>query len=647
MAEELYLEVKTNIGQATKDTKEYTKSLEQVNEEVSLQTEYIIAQEKELIKLKNQQDSISKGSWFAGMDKLNDKIKETTADLKDEKNGLKDLKREQKEITKAIRAKTAAQKKDTNAAIRGIQHFEIMGVSIRRIKNMIRGVIPMFKLLFGTIKKGIASTGIGLIILAIAAIGTSMSKSVAGGKAMKAMLEGLGKVVTVLTSGLTFLGDAMLSVFGFDSSTSVAVLAAEKLEQAYKDLGKEMDNIKVKEAQNGRQLLKNKQIIDDVTKSEKERLDAAIKSYKIIHKNNQDNINVQNRLLKINELAIKLNKDKINLAIKEGESTEEAYAKEDELIKAQSKIRIALANLLLKRDNAAIDVRNEIKDIKQTEIDADIASANKKDELDETLAANTKKRLADEQKALQELIDLETDRLNKLITDEADLLDQFNESQIEAQDKEKNAIYDKYFAIIEGKIALGESVAELEENQQAELFAITEKYIEKGIAAEEASAKKKKAIDKLVKEQKVEMALQGLSLIAGIAEEGTVLAKGAAVAQATISGIQGVQAAFTSGSANIPMMAATGGSYGFIQAGLAGSFSALQISKILSGGKAEGGGGGAAAAATATAPAPQMMSGAFDISGGVAPEAMKAYVLTDEMSNSQNQLANIRRRATI
>jgi len=48
-----------------------------------------------------------------------------------------------------------------------------------------------------------------------------------------------------------------------------------------------------------------------------------------------------------------------------------------------------------------------------------------------------------------------------------------------------------------------------------------------------------------------------------------------------------------------------------------------------------------------TPPAPQMMSGAFDISGGVAPEATKAYVVTDEMSNSQNQLANIRRRATI
>jgi hypothetical protein len=59
-----------------------------------------------------------------------------------------------------------------------------------------------------------------------------------------------------------------------------------------------------------------------------------------------------------------------------------------------------------------------------------------------------------------------------------------------------------------------------------------------------------------------------------------------------------------------------------------------------------GGGGGGSVAAPST-PAPQMMSGAFDISGGVAPDAMKAYVVTDEMTNSQNQLANIRRRSTI
>jgi hypothetical protein len=42
-----------------------------------------------------------------------------------------------------------------------------------------------------------------------------------------------------------------------------------------------------------------------------------------------------------------------------------------------------------------------------------------------------------------------------------------------------------------------------------------------------------------------------------------------------------------------------------------------------------------------------MMSGAFELGGGVKPEPLEAYVITDKMTSSQNQLANIRRRATI
>ena len=50
------------------------------------------------------------------------------------------------------------------------------------------------------------------------------------------------------------------------------------------------------------------------------------------------------------------------------------------------------------------------------------------------------------------------------------------------------------------------------------------------------------------------------------------------------------------------------------------------------------------------APAPQFVSGAFDLNamGGIAePEPVQAYVVTDDMTNSQNKLAQIRRRATI
>ena len=85
-----------------------------------------------------------------------------------------------------------------------------------------------------------------------------------------------------------------------------------------------------------------------------------------------------------------------------------------------------------------------------------------------------------------------------------------------------------------------------------------------------------------------------------------------------------------------------------IAAGLAVAAGLANINSIMQTDVGAGGGGGGATATAPTGrPAPQMMSGAFELSGGTEPEAFKAYVVTDEMTNSQNQLANIRRRATI
>ena len=98
-----------------------------------------------------------------------------------------------------------------------------------------------------------------------------------------------------------------------------------------------------------------------------------------------------------------------------------------------------------------------------------------------------------------------------------------------------------------------------------------------------------------------------------------------------------------------------GANKAFAQGGVAGFATGAAIvvaglanlQKIYSTPTGDGGGGGGGTITAPATPAPQMMSGAFELSGGVAPEAMKAYVVTDEMTNSQNQLANIRRRATI
>ena len=60
-----------------------------------------------------------------------------------------------------------------------------------------------------------------------------------------------------------------------------------------------------------------------------------------------------------------------------------------------------------------------------------------------------------------------------------------------------------------------------------------------------------------------------------------------------------------------------------------------------------GGGGGAVPLGAPQTPAPQMMGGAFELTGAQAPEPVQAYVVSDDITNNQNKLATIRRRATI
>jgi hypothetical protein len=323
---------------------------------------------------------------------------------------------------------------------------------------------------------------------------------------------------------------------------------------------------------------------------------------------------------------------------------------EEDLKKQQDAVNESIKeyNKLNQAVKKASDFRIEQNDRHLIEIATANTNANKKEVSGAKETGDTKAKIQKEiddariqaAKDLEaELKDIRDEAANQLILDEAALLDSFAESQLTEQQREQNAIYEKYNAIITAKEKNGEDILELETNQAKEIAAVQEKYGKE-------SADKEKDRKKALQSFNVGMAQQGLGIIADAAGEGTALAKAAAIAQATISGVQGVQNAFTSANANIPATASSFGAYPVTMAALAGVFAAANIAKIAS-----GGGGGVTPPSTpppsTTTPAPQMMSGAFELGGGIKPEPMKAFVVTDEMSNSQSQLANIRRRATI
>jgi hypothetical protein len=212
--------------------------------------------------------------------------------------------------------------------------------------------------------------------------------------------------------------------------------------------------------------------------------------------------------------------------------------------------------------------------------------------------------------------------------------------QLSEQLQNKNAL-EKELAETQKELrAEGLSGLERELQELQDSFDLKKKMAKKsGVEITAITKQFENAKSKIVRENTNEQ----LEAFSGLASSLSALAgenKALAVASATIDTYVGATKAF-----------AQGGVAGFvtgaavIAAGLNNVRTILATDVPTEGGG--GGGGGGNITAPSAPPAPQMMSGAFELSGGVAPEPTKAFVVTDEMTNSQNQLANIRRRATI
>ena len=188
-------------------------------------------------------------------------------------------------------------------------------------------------------------------------------------------------------------------------------------------------------------------------------------------------------------------------------------------------------------------------------------------------------------------------------------------------------------------------------------LAIDQKYwddvgevIDAGLKAEQAvkdaAAKKDEARDEAVKNAKVDMANQAFGALAALAGENEAAGKAIAVAQTIFATQQGIMAALaamgTDALLPFPIRLANA-----ISVGVMGAASIATIMSTSSGEAGSGGGGGSAPAAATAPPSPQMMSGTFTPTAQNEVEPVQAYVVSDDITESQNSLAIIRRRATI
>jgi hypothetical protein len=234
----------------------------------------------------------------------------------------------------------------------------------------------------------------------------------------------------------------------------------------------------------------------------------------------------------------------------------------------------------------------------QRKIKANIDYNKKVKELaeDEVLTEEEKlKRIADfRAKANREIEKADADRAEKnrkTREEEANKIAEENRRAYEKRQQELKEQQQRDFEIAmagaeagrkfdEEQRAIFEENRKLQEEEDEELL---NKSIEKLV--EETRAKQEEAdnqimIDEMVRDAKISIADNTLNLINEIAGRGSKIGKAIAVAQATISGIQGAQNAFT--TASLSPITTAFPAYPFVQAGLAGAFSLLQIKKILS-----------------------------------------------------------------
>ncbi len=142
--------------------------------------------------------------------------------------------------------------------------------------------------------------------------------------------------------------------------------------------------------------------------------------------------------------------------------------------------------------------------------------------------------------------------------------------------------------------------------------------------------------EKKTTEENKELQLAAYSQLAGALSSLAGENKELAIAQAIIDTYTGANKAF-----------AQGGVAGFVTGAAIVAGGLANVQKIMEQDVGGGSGGGSVPTPTVAAPRTEIQSGAFTLEGGIEPEPARAYVVSDDITDSQNKLANIRRRATI
>lgn len=593
--EEVVFNVKSNIKSVTKETEDLNSVLEE-------QKDILVDLQREEIQLQQKRAGMS--DYEASISGVDKRLKLLKGSIKDQTFEVKQLTNQQKDNTKAL-------KETSNAAEESIGNFRIMGVSLNGIKASFGKIIPLAKTMFGTIRAGLISTGIGALLVAFGSLASYFTSTKKGADQLKVAFAGIGATIDVLRDRLSKVGEAISLVFsgkfaeaGDLLKESVTGIVAEIKEEikVMTDLEKRTQALRdaemafaVQKAKTRQEIEKARLVAEDETKSAKERLD---------------------NLKKALELEEQTTNRELELAREKVAIQEEQMAVSENLVEDEKKLTDLRVELISK-ETASVKMRRRVV----TEVNA----------LEREIAAEKKQRAKEredaikkEQEELKKLMDLQLQQLMAFEDQKTKMQNQISLLEI-TNEQEKQ---DKILAI----------------QQQAENTAINNLKIsdaEKFELRKQLNAKynilRKQNVENDKKANK-ENTMNTLSAVSGLSS--------------ALGGLAGENKALSAGSAIIDTYVgankalAQGGALGFISAAAVIATGLANVKKIFSTDVGTGGGGSVPSLTDAT-PAPEMLSGRFELTPPTEQQPIQAYVVTDNLTDNQNKLAYIRRRATI
>ena len=585
-------------------------------------------------EVKEIEINVKTGQATNNVDKLTESIEGTNKEAKKTNQTMSDLEGAADKFTGGF----ITGLKKASAALKG------MGTGIVNGIKGLRTLKITSKTTFNAIKVGIASTGIGLLVLALGSLITYFTQSQKGADKLKVAFSAIGATISVLVDRLSTFGGGLLKILSGDFSEGV-----DMLKNSFKGLGEEIRNeaAAATDLEKANQKLQDREIAMIKTRAEARR---DIEAAKLASADQTKTIQERGEAL---ERAIELEKKVANEEIAIAKERARIITEQNALgesmredLEAQAEAEARVIQLEAERDvklKELVGVLSGYKNATQGLTEEELAAAEAAKKFNDELAARNAK-LAEEAAALEVKLAEEYDAILQASQD--------------AQIQELNAVEDKYNTLLDSAAQYGFDEIELNRLKAEEINKINKKYDD-----EDSDRKKQKSADdraiQMANLDIVAGALNGLGQLAG---ENAAAGKAISAAEAVINTYTGATKALAQGGIFGAVAAA-----GVVASGIASvrKIYATKVptpspSNVSVGGRQLGGGGGGSVPSLPTPNIPRPPQGlnssiGFDTTGAnlgnqiaqsLQGSSMRAYVVNQDIQSAQKLDRKIEETAT-